>query len=205
MELHSQSIGQLALALSLAQGEMESASKNSNNPYFKSKYADLSEVWRVIRGPLSKNNLSVIQSINGTYEKPIITTILAHQSGEYISSTLELSGEGAGKDGEKKFTAQTMGSAISYGRRYALSALVGVCQEDDDGNSASAQVKETVKSCSPESWAKIEALLKSTNTLAEDFLSNFGFKKAEEFPESRVEMALKMLAIKLDKMTGQKI
>lgn len=205
MELHSQNIGQLALALSLAQGEMEAASKNSNNPYFKSKYADLSEVWAVIRAPLSKNGLSVIQSINGTYEKPVITTILAHQSGEYISSTLELNGEGVGKDGEKKLNAQTMGSAISYGRRYALSALVGVCQEDDDGNSASTPVKEPIKSCSPESWAKIESLLKSTNTLAEDFLSNFGFKKVEEFPESRVEMALKMLTLKLDRIAKEKL
>jgi len=119
-------IDKLATALSKAQGVMKSAKKDSSNPYFKSKYADLSSVWEVIRKPLSDNELSIIQLVNGD----ILDTILAHSSGQFIKSSIAIK--------SKDNTAQSMGSAITYARRYALSSLVGVvADEDDDGNAAS--------------------------------------------------------------------
>lgn len=128
----SKEIGKLSGALAKAQGEMEMASKDSANPFFKSKYADLSSVWLACREALSKNGLSVIQipTANGTSVR--LTTVLSHTSGEFVSGSLTLP--------VKECTAQGMGSAITYARRYSLAAMVGVApDDDDDGNAASGR------------------------------------------------------------------
>ena len=124
-------IGKLAEALAMAQGMMENASKSSANPFFKSKYADLAEVWNTIREPLSKNGLSVVQAPVGIDGRSVkILTMLLHKSGQYIRTVTTIPCA--------KSDAQGIGSALTYGRRYALSALVGIAQEDDDGNAAVA-------------------------------------------------------------------
>lgn len=131
----SDQLGELAAALSKAQGEISAAIKDTTNPFFKSKYADLAEVWSVIRGPFTKYGLSVSQGMEGDS----LTTLLMHSSGQWIeSSTLLL---------YEKNTPQGLGSAITYNRRYALSAIAGVVQEDDDGESAMvrSQSKTNVK------------------------------------------------------------
>lgn len=127
----SAEIGKLAEALAVAQGMMENASKSSANPFFKSKYADLAEVWNTIREPLSKNGLSVVQAPVGIDGRSVkILTMLLHKSGQYIRTVTTIPCA--------KSDAQGIGSALTYGRRYALSALVGIAQEDDDGNAAVA-------------------------------------------------------------------
>lgn len=127
--MKSETIGKLAEALSKAQGMMKGAIKDSENPYFRSAYADLSSVWEACREPLSKHGLSVVQTteISGAGE-PIIVTTLLHSSGEWISGELLVK--------PVKPDPQSIGSAITYGRRYALSALVGIAPEDDDGEAA---------------------------------------------------------------------
>jgi hypothetical protein len=127
------SVGKLAAALAKAQGEMQAAAKDADNPFFKSKYADLASIWSVIREPLSKNGLAVVQmptQTDGTLVS--LKTILAHESGETMEGILTLTP----KDG----SPQAVGSALTYARRYSLSAMVGVCsEEDDDGNAASGR------------------------------------------------------------------
>jgi hypothetical protein len=127
----SESIANLAKALSIVQGKLTYATKDSANPFFKSKYADLESVWDSCRSLLSDNGLSVIQFpgeyIDGTMS---LTTILAHASGEWIGQEMSVP--------VTKPDAQGAGSALSYMRRYALSAVVGVVQADDDGNAASS-------------------------------------------------------------------
>jgi hypothetical protein len=134
----SDNIGDLAKALSVAQGQIKGALKDSANTFFKSKYADLSSVWEACRGPLSANGLSVIQT---TCDSPnggvTVVTTLAHESGQWIRGSLTLA--------PKDQTPQGYGSAITYSRRYALAAIVGVAPEDDDGNAASASPAPTVK------------------------------------------------------------
>jgi hypothetical protein len=127
----SETIGELAKALATAQGKIKGAAKDSENPFFKSKYADLAAVWDACRGPLSENGLAVIQTTLPTEEDGTIPveTMLAHSSGEWISGTLKVL--------PKQSDPQSMGSAITYARRYALAAAVGVAPEDDDGNAAS--------------------------------------------------------------------
>lgn len=126
----SETIGELAGALAKAQSIMGNAAKKSNNPFFKSKYADLAEVIETIREPLSSNNLSYTQLVDVLESgQMVLTTTLMHSSGEWQSSCYPLNPVKKDPQGE--------GSAISYARRYGLSAMVGVAQEDDDGNAAS--------------------------------------------------------------------
>lgn len=128
---HTQSstIGKLAFALAKAQGEMTAAKKDSANPFFKSKYADLNEVWSTIRTPLAANQLAVIQATRIDGNEVRLETTLAHSSGEWICSAYPVA--------PQKRDPQGYGSALTYARRYALSALVGVVSEiDDDGESA---------------------------------------------------------------------
>ena len=132
-DTQSPTIGKLALALSKAQGELEGAAKDSENPFFKSKYADLESVWDACRDLLASNGLAVAQ-FPGTYsdldKSMSLTTILTHASGEWINQEMSVP--------VTKPDAQGAGSALTYMRRYALAAVVGVVQADDDGNAASS-------------------------------------------------------------------
>src|SRR5947207_7171688 len=133
----SENINELASALSKAQGEMQAAIKDSINPFFKSKYADLGSVWDAARPVLSKYGLCIIQGTEIFNEKIVMVTILAHSSGQWIKSLLPLN--------PSKNDCQGVGAAITYLRRYCLSAIVGVvCDDDDDGNK-DAQLRQNVK------------------------------------------------------------
>lgn len=129
----SETIGELAKALAAAQGEIEGAKKDSENPFFKSKYADLSSVRDACQTALSKHGLAIVQ-IPGTQiteNATIISveTLLAHSSGEWVRGDLSAI--------PVKDDPQGIGSCITYLRRYALSAYTGVAPEDDDGSAAS--------------------------------------------------------------------
>ena len=138
----SESIAKLATALSIVQGKLTHAKKDSANPFFKSKYADLESVWDACRELLANNGLAVAQ-FPGTYceldHSMSLTTLLTHSSGEWISQEMSVP--------VTKPDAQGAGSCLTYMRRYALAAVVGVVQADDDGNAASKPVvKPVVKS-----------------------------------------------------------
>lgn len=127
----SENINELATALAKAQGEMKNAGKTSDNPFFKSKYADLAEILNAVREPLSKYGLSISQLYDGmgVPDKTItVTTLLMHSSGQYISNSANYP--------VAKADIQGVGSAITYARRYSLAAILGLSQEDDDGNAA---------------------------------------------------------------------
>ena len=137
----SDSIANLTLALSTVQGKMSHAVKDSANPFFKSKYADLESVWGACRELLSQNGLAVMQfpGLYSDLDKSMsLTTIISHKSGEYISQEMSVPCGMLGRDGVLKLDAQAAGSALTYMRRYALAAVVGVVQADDDGNAASS-------------------------------------------------------------------
>ncbi len=124
----SQEIGELAAALAKAQGAIHGAAKGSDNPFFKSKYADLSEVWSACREQLSSNSLAVVQTTEPCSEGVIVVTTLVHSSGQWMRGKLRMRPE--------KNTPQAIGSTITYARRYALAAIVGVAQVDDDAEAA---------------------------------------------------------------------
>lgn len=129
MITQSNEIGALALALSKAQGVMKHAIKDSNNPHFKSKYADLTSCLEAVREPLSKNGLAIVQLPSRSAEGLVeLTTMLIHESGQWIGSTASTR---IAKD-----DPQGMGSALSYLRRYSLMSITGLGADDDDGEQA---------------------------------------------------------------------
>src|SRR4051794_39738370 len=120
------SITELAKALGKFQAEVEHVTKDSTNPFFKSKYASLENVISTVRPHLAKHGLSFAQFP----DEDGLTTTLMHSSGNWIAAHAKLV--------IKDMTPQGHGSAITYLRRYALSAVLGIAtEEDDDGNEAS--------------------------------------------------------------------
>lgn len=127
----SDTIDALATALALAQGEIRPAIKDALNPAFHSKYADLGAVFEAIRPALAKHGLSVVQMPEHSDDALLhLTTRICHKSGQWIEGTMSIP--------VGKVNAHGYGSAITYARRYALAAAIGVVSdEDDDGNAAS--------------------------------------------------------------------
>ena len=136
----SENINEISSALAKAQGQIENAIKDSSNPFFKSKYADLTSVWAACRKQLSENGLSVIQSPEESSHGISVVTMLCHSSGQWIRSKYSMPCDSS------KLTPQVIGSAITYARRYALSAMVGIApHDDDDGNEASNKPANNVE------------------------------------------------------------
>ena len=140
---HSESIALLAGALAKAQLQIEPASKNATNPHFRSHYADLASIWDACRGPLNTNGLSIVQfPCDGDVGRTGLCTMLLHSSGEFISEVVTTRSQ--------KDDPQGLGSALTYLRRYALAAVVGVtATEDDDGNAASTPANARVNAPAP--------------------------------------------------------
>ena len=129
----SETITELAGALAKAQGQIDDAAKGSENPYYKSRYADLASVRGVIREPLANNDLAIIQAPRVVQGGAEVETMLVHKSGEFISETLYMP---AGKNDPHGYA-----SAITYARRIGIMSLLALAAYDDDGNTAVDSVK----------------------------------------------------------------
>ena len=143
----SESITKLMTALVKAQSDIKVAKKDSSNPFFKSKYADLSAIIDAIKEPLNKHGLVFMQIVDMIGDITVVKTILAHESGEYIGGNIPVVVA-------KPNDPQALGSAITYAKRYGLQAIVGVpADEDDDGNAASGKgtaPKAEIKKAKPD-------------------------------------------------------
>jgi len=157
----SESINDLAAALAKAQGEFIPALKDSSNPFFKSKYANLCSIVKSCQEPLSKNGISYTQVTLKQDGEWVLQTKLMHTSNQWVQSTTPII--------TLKPDIQSFGSAVTYARRYALAAIAGVTtDEDDDGEAATApgrKQKENVVT-NPEMEAK--QLEKFLSNLPED-------------------------------------
>jgi len=136
MEMQSLEIGKLAEALSKAQMLIKGAKEDCKNPYFKSDYADLTSVWKACRAALTENGIAICQTMDTEQERIVLVTTLLHASGQWIKSKLPVI--------LTKNDPQTLGSSLTYTRRYALAAIAGVCPmgEDDDGEEAMRDSRE---------------------------------------------------------------
>jgi hypothetical protein len=130
---HSEQIDQIAKALSQAQKSIKGAKKDSNNPHYKSRYADLSSVWDACREALTAQGLAVVQSAGSVDGQLRVSTMLVHTSGQWFADDLLVPVRDAGP--------QAVGGAITYGRRFSLAAFAGVAPEDDDAESAEGRSK----------------------------------------------------------------
>lgn len=148
-------------ALLSVQQEAPFIDKSAANPFFKSKYADMPAIWGAIKDILGKNNVVVTHSMSCADGVDYINTKIIHApSGEFIESTSRIL---LGRS-----TAQEYGSYITYMRRYALTAMLGlVTDEDDDGNKATAAKQSEPKKQPPEKELanKIGQQLKDAQTL----------------------------------------
>jgi hypothetical protein len=148
----SETLGKLALALSKAQGAMEHASKDALNPFFSSKYADLASVWGAVRKPLADNELAVIATVlECTSVKVSVETKLIHSSDEWVATVVTVPITTISKDRDKVVvvTAQHIGSALTYTRRYGLQCVTGNAPAEDDGNLASGKSAHVVPDDAP--------------------------------------------------------
>lgn len=127
----SESINKIAPALLKAQRAIKFAVKDSQNPHFRSTYADLSSVIEACKPALNEAGIVFIQMAEPCDPGSIaLTTRLIHESGEWIESTATCAAA--------KPDAQAFGSATTYLRRYTLASAVGLYQDDDDGNAGTA-------------------------------------------------------------------
>lgn len=130
----SEQIGELIAALAKAQMEFTPALKDSDNPFFKSKYADLAANINAVRPALNKNGIAIIQADSSELERALARVRTSLHCGEqWIASEAEA----PAIDKSGNVNVQTLGSAWTYLRRYTLQALCGLASEDDDGNSLS--------------------------------------------------------------------
>ena len=142
---------QIATALLKAQSEMSNPIKGSNNPYFRSKYADLNAVREAVIPVLNAHDVVVLQPIVSIDGRNFVKTILLHSSGETIESFTEIVYA-------KTNDAQAQGSGITYARRYGLQSLVCIGADDDDGNAASKpEAKESKTESQPKATQPTKA------------------------------------------------
>lgn len=150
----SDSINEIATALAKAQGQMKNAALNKVNPHFRSKYADLAGIRDTVIPALSAHGIAVVQTMVPFDGRAAIATRLVHGSGQWIESLVPL---------PDATDMQKLGSAITYARRYSLSAICGIAaDEDDDGNAAVTPSKPVAVATVPtgfEDWlADLEAV-----------------------------------------------
>jgi hypothetical protein len=144
----SKAINELAAALSKAQSQCKPVKKSGINPHLKSEYVTLDDIINAIRKPLADNGLAYTQLLHGTNGAVKLTTLLMHESGQWLKSTVvvESSGERRGIN-----AIQALGSSITYMKRYALSAMLGIAAEvDDDGNGAQKPQRKKPAARQPE-------------------------------------------------------
>ena len=183
----STAIDKLAEALAKAQLEMVGAVKDSNNPFFKSKYADLANVLDAIK-PCNKYGLSIVQMPSSAADGAVkLTTMLMHSSGQWIQASYSVK--------PVKADPQGVGSCITYMRRYAAAAFAGVAQVDDDGNSASG--KQVADEKITESQVlDIQALIDEVGAVKSDFIKWAKVGSLEDIPESRYKTCINALEAK---------
>lgn len=223
---HSPTIGAIAAALAKAHAQFEAVTKDAANPFFKSRYADLATVISATGDGLSANGLALIQSPGNVTGKSLcLTSMLVHSSGEWFRSELEMP--------LKEATAQGVGSAVTYARRYAAQAFLNVAGEDDDGNAATGRMepKETAKQFDERTeeqrritptqvkgiWDAIKRTGK-TDYQVEAHLATLGLKQVEEVMRGQFQDVIKWahkpvpvpqdlteaLKTSVDKANGQK-
>lgn len=181
----------LYAAMAKAFPEIEGASKDKNNPHFKSKYADLGAVVEAIKPALTKNGLFFVQQTHEQEGGVCVETVVCHSSGESMP---------LGKlfVPASKQDAQGYGSALTYARRYSLMTAFGVCPEDDDGNAASKPApKDEVALIDETQRSELQALIEATASDIVAFCKFYKVGSLPELPVSKFAHAQKSLKNKL--------
>ena len=201
----SEDMKDLFTALAKAQGEMNTAGLSKTNPYFKSKYADLTEVVNAARPALTKFGLAFTQPVLPTEDgQNILHTILTHSSGQWISSQMRII--------PPKSDVQSLGSYITYLRRYSLSSLLGIvaADEDDDGEIAVHDSRkssnegtklnhkynpkeESYETITKEQLEELRYELRSHTDLAEEILEKMKIQSLADMPKTKYSASIRRI------------
>ena len=167
----SEEITEIAKALLAAQKEIGVAIKGSENPYFKSSYADLQVVIESVKEPLNNNGIVFLQAVDGSDNGPQVITTLLHESGQWMCSATRVFCA-------KPNDPQAFGSGITYSKRYALQAILGLPTADDDGNAAAKKASKPISE-------KKKAEIKMSNAAKKQMV--ILYLKAQEAIDSNLE------------------
>jgi hypothetical protein len=203
--MEQQKYNELFAALAKAQAGMQTAGMNSQNPFFKSRYADFTEIVRASRPSLTANGLCVIQRIITATDGMTLVTTLGHSSGQYIDSEMRIS--------PAKSDVQSLGSYISYLKRYQYAAICGVLVSDEDDDGEAEMVRQESKIPEPKappSYAKItteqieqlEHELDGYPGIASNMLAAYKVKTLNELPKSNFLSIIER--IRTNKAAGDK-
>lgn len=180
----SETIGKLSEALAKAQGEMKPAGFDATNPHFRSKYATLASIMESCRTALSQNQIAVVQGTSVVEDRVIVTTMLVHSSGEFISDQLSMN--------IIKDSPQAIGSAITYARRYSLASLAGVVSdEDDDAEAAMPKTDSAQKTVKPAQVTNLDEHKKTRSNNSPKSESAGKAEKTAQKPEDKNEQTQK--------------
>jgi len=176
----SESIDLLAISLAKAQGKITVAIEDKKNPHFKSTYSSLNSIWDACRSAISEEGLSVTQIMQPSATSIDLITILLHESGQWIKSVLPIP--------SLQLTPQQLGSAITYLRRYSLSAIVGVAPGfEDDGESVRNEKIQSTPSVKALSKSEIDSFVKRNSifekTQIHEYLNHVAESKKMSFDE----------------------
>ena len=188
----SESIKNLAASLCKAQAEMGGAVKDSKNPFFKSDYADLTSVIKAIKEPFANHGLSYTQFPTNDDGRIGVSTLLMHESGEYLEHSYTLP--------TTKADPQAAGSAITYARRYALQSIAGIPTADDDAESAMIRNNQSKSAVVSGDQAKeIKGLIEEHGVDVKVFLKHFNATSVDEMLAVHYSKAVAALNAKAKK------
>ncbi len=184
--LTSDSITAIMPAFIKAQGSFDKALKKATNPHFKSKYVALDGVIDAVAPALRAEGIAIMQMTDVEDGRIVLVSRLIHESGEWLGSRYPVHPVKSDPQGE--------GSALTYARRYALMALVGIAPEDDDGNAA---VKAVEKPITASQAASLRDLIEVSGSDTAKFCAAFGVESVDALPAGKLDAALSALNRKL--------
>jgi hypothetical protein len=205
----SEQIDQIAAALAGAQCEIQNPKKGNVNPHFRNRYADLASGLDTVRPVLGKHGLSVVQLTSSDGEMVTLYTRILHASGQWLESTYPVCRLGK---------HQEMGAALTYARRYALFAAIGIAGEDDDtdgegaadANGSKASVpaarrsSNSIKKSDPEAWPALEKAVRAASSRAElDAIWSKHGEDTRTWPRSWQEQVDELFITRLDEIEGR--
>lgn len=185
----SELINELATALCAAQSVMGGAVKGAANPFFKSKYANLSDVMQVVKQPFFENGLSYVQFPVSGEGSAGVATRLMHTSGQWLEQEFLLP--------LVKKDPQAGGSCITYARRYGLAAMAGIPQVDDDAESAMLRGSNLSETVNVTQASELKVLLELTGTDTKKFLQHYRANSVDEMLAIKYSQALAALKSKV--------
>ena len=183
----------ITAALAAAQASMGKALKQSNNPHFRSKYADLGNVMDACMPALNANGIAVIQSVGRDENGMFLRTVLRHaDSNDWLE-------DGGMPLIVNKNDMQGLGSAITYARRYGLMAMVGIAPEDDDGNAAAAAAprQQAPAKMTANQFEQITDLIERTASDEDKLCAYFKVAELYDLTAQQAEQTIAMLTKKL--------